>query len=83
MGPPPSDAARNKPGGGRSSGREDAIETLIDMDPCGASYRVARTMVSEWIQLVQLHMKRILFALTFHRVPNNMLMIFLQLHHDT
>ena len=36
---PPTDASRN------SRGREDAIETLIDMDPCGAAYRVARTMV--------------------------------------
>lgn len=25
--------------------REDVIETLIDMDPCGAAYRVSKTMV--------------------------------------
>ena len=27
-------------------GREDAIETLIDMDPNGSAFRVAKTMVS-------------------------------------
>ena len=36
--------------GGPSSrstrGREDAIETLIDMDPNGSAFRVAKTMVS-------------------------------------
>jgi|EP00970_Alexandrium_tamarense_P005344 hypothetical protein len=29
-----------------SQNRRDAIETLIDMDPAGAAYRAARTMVS-------------------------------------
>lgn len=32
--------------GGKGTGnREDVIETIIDMDPCGAAYRVAKTMV--------------------------------------
>jgi hypothetical protein len=30
---------------GMTGNREDVIETLIDMDPCGAAYRVSKTMV--------------------------------------
>lgn len=30
---------------GMTADREDVIETLIDMDPCGAAYRVSKTMV--------------------------------------
>jgi len=32
-------------GKGMTGNREDVIETLIDMDPCGAAYRVSKTMV--------------------------------------
>jgi hypothetical protein len=36
----------SKNGNGSGAGnREDVIETLIDMDPCGAGYRVAKSMV--------------------------------------
>ena len=31
--------------GSMTGNREDVIETLIDMDPCGAAYRVSKTMV--------------------------------------
>ncbi|KAK1745265.1 HECT domain-containing protein [Skeletonema marinoi] len=31
-------------GKGMTGNREDVIETLIDMDPCGAAYRVSKTM---------------------------------------
>lgn len=31
--------------GGAAGNREDVIETLIDMDPCGAAYRVSKAMV--------------------------------------
>ena len=41
--PPPGDAARPAL---RARGREDAIETVTDMDPAGAAHRIARTMVS-------------------------------------
>lgn len=30
---------------GGAGNREDVIETLIDMDPCGAAYRVSKAMV--------------------------------------
>jgi len=37
--------ALSKGAGGKGTGnREDVIETLIDMDPCGAAYRVSKTM---------------------------------------
>ena len=32
-------------GNGGAGNREDVIETLIDMDPCGAAYRVSKAMV--------------------------------------
>ena len=32
-------------GNGGVGNREDVIETLIDMDPCGAAYRVSKAMV--------------------------------------
>ena len=38
--------ALSKGAGGKGTGnREDVIGTLIDMDPCGAAYRVSKTMV--------------------------------------
>lgn len=40
----PGDPPRGRGRGGGGGGREDAIETLVDMDPCGAAYRVDRTM---------------------------------------
>mmetsp|Transcript_32185 Transcript_32185/g.67666 ORF Transcript_32185/g.67666 Transcript_32185/m.67666 type:complete len:3523 (+) Transcript_32185:112-10680(+) len=41
MGPPPITMSERI---SSRKGREDAIETLLDMDPNGAAYRVARTM---------------------------------------
>ena len=44
--PPPPRAGEASSLSSSRRGREDAIETLIDMDPRGAAYRIARTMVS-------------------------------------
>lgn len=44
IGPPPSLAEASSTSRGRG-GREDAIETSIDIDRHGASYRFANTMV--------------------------------------
>ena len=35
----------SKSSNGGAGNREDVIETLIDMDPCGAAYRVSKAMV--------------------------------------
>lgn len=64
-------------GNGGAGNREDVIETLIDMDPCGAAYRVSKAMVRiicKYIVFSQrsAHLVSNYFALfdDFHANPN-------------
>jgi hypothetical protein len=45
IGPPPSLAEASSSSRAGRGGREDAIETLIDIDQHGAAFRFANTMV--------------------------------------
>ena len=63
--------------GGAAGNREDVIETLIDMDPCGAAYRVSKAMVRIICKSIVVcersaHLVSILFCLfdDFHANPN-------------
>lgn len=42
-------------GKGMTGNREDVIETLIDMDPSGAAYRVSKTMVRVLLYYISFH----------------------------
>ena len=64
-------------GNGGAGNREDVIETLIDMDPCGAAYRVSKAMVRIICKSIvfskrSVHLVSNYFALfdDFHANPN-------------